>query len=795
VKTTIHQEQQRQTLLKYGNFKYVPVQICLKPVVDHWTSLYTAEDPGYDLVTNTISKHPQLLEPTEDVSVFHGHEDFMEALFAPVFPRHGWIQSYQAVTPPFTNVPYVVATEKYSELFNEQEAQFDLLNTQMGRKKVDHRLMYFYKAVFKKFYNLDLAVEEPIIASCLNKENGLMRYFKLTGNTNFIDIVNTAPLPDMDARKLQGLLDSHFDPHEWEQVIPMENFLFRGVTLITLVDVTLEESATRLQLHLLEKDAGLQGDWFTSVQQEFRNLFKLPDLRVGVATLQRDGQLNRTSPRPLWNSLFGRELTENPDGTERQTIYQDLIAHPRTIILEDIRDESQYSDDPIVRKMVDDGFRNLLLAPLIDEGKVAGILELINSSPGAINGLSLFKINRLKPIFASALKRHSEEFESRVKAVMLENFTAIHPSIEWKFRNAAIQILEKRDPGLIEESLKFYNLIPFYGSLDIRDSSRKRNQAVLKDLEANLKDVRDLLVKGHTILGLSVLDEHVYHIEKKLDAIQSSGSSSEEQSLANFIREKINPVVKHLKERYHVMEDLAEAYLEKVCADSGIFTDHRRAYENALALVNSCIVNQLEDEEASLEQQFPCYFDTYKTDGVEYNIYIGQDISPDAHFDSLHLESLRLQQLKWTCKIVRSIAALQPEIEALLSQGGAGQHGNSGSTPPTLQIAPLILVYSEPITLKFRMDEKHLDVDGSYNVRYEIVKKRIDKATIQGTGERLTQPGHIAIVYSHASEVEVYERHLEYLAARKEIESGWEHFDLEPMPGTGGMKALRAKVI
>jgi hypothetical protein len=42
-------------------------------------------------------------------------------------------------------------------------------------------------------------------------------------------------------------------------------------------------------------------------------------------------------------------------------------------------------------------------------------------------------------------------------------------------------------------------------------------------------------------------------------------------------------------------------------------------------------------------------------------------------------------------------------------------------------------------------------VDGAYDIRYEIVKKRIDKALIKGTNERATQPGKIVIVYSQAA--------------------------------------------
>ena len=68
--------------------------------------------------------------------------------------------------------------------------------------------------------------------------------------------------------------------------------------------------------------------------------------------------------------------------------------------------------------------------------------------------------------------------------------------------------------------------------------------------------------------------------------------------------------------------------------------------------------------------------------------------------------------------------------------------------PIPLETAQLILVHDDPLAIRFRADEKKFDVDGAYNIRYEIVKKRIDKAYIKNSEERLTQPGKIAIVYA-----------------------------------------------
>ena len=92
------------------------------------------------------------------------------------------------------------------------------------------------------------------------------------------------------------------------------------------------------------------------------------------------------------------------------------------------------------------------------------------------------------------------------------------------------------------------------------------------------------------------------------------------------------------------------------------------------------------------------------------------------------------------------------------------------------------------------MEEKHFNVDGAYNARYEIVKKRIDKAKIQKTGERLTQPGQIAIVYTQEQEAFMYKEFINYLHSLGFIEE--DHIDvlLEDLQGVHGLRAIRIRV-
>ena len=93
------------------------------------------------------------------------------------------------------------------------------------------------------------------------------------------------------------------------------------------------------------------------------------------------------------------------------------------------------------------------------------------------------------------------------------------------------------------------------------------------------------------------------------------------------------------------------------------------------------------------------------------------------------------------------------------------------------------------------MDEKKFDVDGAYNARYEIIKKRIDKAFIKDTEERITQKGKLAIISSHHRDEEEYLKYVKYLQTRNYLGDHVELLELEDVQGVIGLRAIRVNII
>ena len=202
----------------------------------------------------------------------------------------------------------------------------------------------------------------------------------------------------------------------------------------------------------------------------------------------------------------------------------------------------------------------------------------------------------------------------------------------------------------------------------------------------------------------------------------------------------------------------------------------RKDFEETVTLINETIASYLDKEEETAQGFFPHYFEKLKTDGVDHTIYIGASMVEEREFDLLYLRNLRLWQLMVMCGVACRTEQLKENLKV------------------PLETTHLILVQDTPLSIRFRLDERRFDMDGAYDIRHEIIKKRIDKAMIKGKAERLTQPGKISIVYSHRREALEYMEYIDYLQSSGYLKGEQENLELQDLQGVYGLKALRVTV-
>jgi hypothetical protein len=327
------------------------------------------------------------------------------------------------------------------------------------------------------------------------------------------------------------------------------------------------------------------------------------------------------------------------------------------------------------------------------------------------------------------------------------------------------------------KEIVFRNVSPLYGQVDIKDSSQARNKAIQRDLLIELSELNNIFGVAFERNNLPIFEELMFRIGNHIDDIKESLHANSEQAIFNFIRDEINPVLEHLKKGEPELANLIVAYESNVDEGTASYYDHRRNYDESVMRINKKLATLIDKRQEAAQAMFPHYFERYKTDGVEHNMYIGDAIVDDDSFDPIYLNNLRLWQVQVMCEMENAHYALKPKL------------------PVPLDVTSLILVYNTSLSIRFRMDEKRFDVDGTYNARYEVIKKRIDKSYIKGTDQRLTQPGKMVVVYSQKKDELEYLRYIKFLKSKGFFTGKIEIVELEGLQGVSGLKAIRADIL
>jgi hypothetical protein len=371
-----------------------------------------------------------------------------------------------------------------------------------------------------------------------------------------------------------------------------------------------------------------------------------------------------------------------------------------------------------------------------------------------------------------------EELNGRVHTQITEKFTAIHPVVEWRFRKAVLDSLETggNPAGLELQPIVFPNVYPLYALSDIRGSSMQRVLAIQSDLLTQLGLAREVVQAAHRARQLPALDELLYRIDKTTAEVQSELGAGAEVGVTGRLRSDVEEMFEHLRSFGADVQARIEAYQSALDPQRGVVYRRRQVFEESVTRIADTISAHLDLEDQAAQSMYPHYFEKQKTDGVDHQIYVGASLVEDGRFDPLYLKNLRLWQLMVIC----GIAARADQLTA--------------SLPVPLQITHLVLVHHTPLSVRFRFDEKRFDVDGAYDMRYEIVKKRIDKALVRSSSERLTQPGKIAIVYSQPDEAAEYRTYIEYLQHLGYLGAEVEDLELGELQGVHGLRALRVTV-
>ena len=755
-------------------------RLSLTPLVDFWERLLAEGQCGMNPLASVIRQKlenaPELKKLIEDLTILEKHQELIELLMTVVFPPAFWESDCAAAFVPFQFTSFY-ATPLFKTLFRMEGQDFT------PQLNINHeqwqwgRNLKAYIFILQKCYGFDVTWDFPLIAKAKCPKTGLDRFFNIVLDPKFLEIKVRGEPRSLTEKDRRRLLSNVTDLQLWMELIPPENFEFQGFVVFRAADVTAREMLSALQADLFEKEAIFQREGFAGLQEKLQIYLQEKDISLGLAAIRGEQilLLPHSHKQPETSCIL-----ENAAHYQRSefkgSIFSQVIEQRQPLVVEDLR---HYPKGTVLEdRLLEQGFQSVYIAPLLHQDRLLGTLMLKSKRPGALNALNTTTLRLpVLPLFAVALNRSLEQLNQKIQSVIKEEFTAIHPSVEWRFQEAALHYIQHKDEGVSAlEPIVFPQVYPLFGVSDIKMSSDHRNAAIQADLIEHFSLAQEILQLAYAHRPLPILAAYNHRLDKHIKGLQVGLSAGDEATKPFFIQQVIEPIFDQLATFGPKVAEKIASYRAALDPQTKTIYRNRRAFEEGLKLINETIAAYLDQEEAKAQGYFPHYFEKVKTDGVEHTIYIGASMVKDGNFSRMYLKNLRLWQLMVMCEVVR----LSEELK--------------GRLPVPLETTHLILAQDSPLSIFFSPDERHFEVAGAYDIRHEIIKKRIDKAMIKGKSERLTQPGKIAIVYSQKQEATEYLEYIDYLQTAGFLQAEAEEVDLEDLQGAQGLRALRVTV-
>ena len=261
-------------------------------------------------------------------------------------------------------------------------------------------------------------------------------------------------------------------------------------------------------------------DVFTEFQQSLSKLYQMEDLEVGysVYNTKTFRQLEGLFTRQSQSLIFPTGDYVDPKDVFCDGVISCVLKNTEIFALSDIEHYGERTNqNGLYQRLTARGIKSFLFAPVRVNEDVILVLELGSPRKNQLNPLNSQLIKQVLPAVQVASQRAFEETGNRLESTIQEHYTSIHPSVKWRFEEAArayhSQLTEGVEDPVLDE-IVFDDVVPLYGQSDIKGSSTARNAAIQADLELQLSLVVDTLEKVKKIRPLPIFKKLVFRVKQ-----------------------------------------------------------------------------------------------------------------------------------------------------------------------------------------------------------------------------------------------------------------------------------------
>ncbi|EOR96482.1 : hypothetical protein [Arcticibacter svalbardensis MN12-7] len=674
-------------------------------------------------------------------------------------------------------------------LFYGTDALFDLMQQEQCRTVRDafsteenkHKKPEIaYSLIMERLYGFDPLGKNSFVRPLTDKKTGLPKYYRVHIDNRFVKLTHKVELPTLNFERIRENLTADTTWELLYDVLPLKNFIFEGFSIITITDVTIEQSLEDIKTIIINHTSYEDESYHLLLKQSLKNLIGNPNISLTLLPLMKVNNKLVFDFQNIHGSIIVDLMMKKQLGNEKILELAQMYLDKPMLLFSGAEESFNPEKFKLITDIKETGTLSYAILPITFNKQTVGIIEMSSPLENMINENVLARLETASPLIAQFLKNFSDTVNSKIESIIKDKFTPLQPSVQWKFNEVAWEYLRNsraNEPKPEIGVIRFENVNPLYGAIDIRNSTLERNRALSDDLKVQFGLLIQTLESLGSTVHLTLVNGIIFKCQNMLASLETELIDDLQVRMKDFLEIEVDSFLQHFRQSNVKTREIIALYDQATDALTGEAFANRRSLELSLQTINTSINSYLECLSQEMWDTYPCYFEKFRTDGVEYDIYIGQSIAPDQPYDSLFLKNIRLQQLSAMAGIAKLTRSLLPQMSV------------------AMHTTQLIYINANAIDISFRNDERRFDVEGTYNIRYQIIKKRIDKVHVKQTGERLTQPDKIALVYFNQRDAEEYRDYIHYLQGQHILNNEVEELELEELQGVNGLKALRVGVV
>ncbi len=508
-----------------------------------------------------------------------------------------------------------------------------LLNTDLAisKRRIEEGA---YALILQRLYHLPVFPVTEVMQGYQEVETGLMRYMRIELDFRFTNVTTKIVLPEINIfLPPSGRLDEQTH-HALLEKLPLSQFHFDGFSIINGEDGTesfvLELIREAMTVDNPEEMGKVYPEIFkflqsllgtTQIELSILPFIEVNDKLVFAFEGKQLSYLSRSAQHAGFSEddllLFLDQFKENPSRFFHTTQQDaDTTSLPFKIVLSE-------------------GIKSLVLLPIHYHGTLIGIFELYSTVVDISDRRLLARLNNALLLLSQLVHRTVTEGTAYIDRLVKEQFTSLQPAVEWKFKELAWQYIKDCRIGNQQyemSTVHFREVYPLYGAIDIRNSTLERNSALRKDfktqldvLQLVLSELRQMTPEQPLLLKMQMCKMFRLLLDEEL-------TTECEVSIPQFLDVEIPLFLNTLATHYPVIVSFVTNYLKQARDTNGYFFINRNGLEKSIQLINRSLAAQLHLFHQRLLEIFPNYFESFRTDGVEYDIYLGQSIAPLSAF-------------------------------------------------------------------------------------------------------------------------------------------------------------------